>query len=64
MKVYFETFGCKVNSYETESMSADFKMNGYEHSDNPKDADIIIVNSCTVTASGDSKSLYAVRKYR
>jgi len=64
MKVYFETFGCKVNSYETESMSADFKMNDYEHSDNPKDADIIIVNSCTVTASGDSKSLYAVRKYR
>ncbi|MGN0612829.1 MAG: tRNA (N(6)-L-threonylcarbamoyladenosine(37)-C(2))-methylthiotransferase MtaB [Porcipelethomonas sp.] len=64
MKVYFESFGCKVNSYETESMSADFSAKGYEISEDPLDADIIIINSCTVTASGDSKSLYAVRKYR
>ena len=64
MKVYFETYGCKVNSYETESMTADFRNSGYEICDNPNEADIIIVNSCTVTASGDSKSLYAVRKHR
>ena len=64
MKVYFETYGCKVNSYETESMTADFRNSGYEMCDNPNEADIIIVNSCTVTASGDSKSLYAVRKHR
>jgi len=64
MKVYFETYGCKVNSYETESMTADFLSDGYEACETAGDADIIIVNSCTVTASGDSKSLYAVRKYR
>ncbi len=64
MKIYFQTFGCKVNSCETESMTADFRNSGYEICDNPNDADIIIVNSCTVTASGDSKSLYAVRKHR
>ena len=64
MKIYFETFGCKVNSYETESMTADFQSGGYEICHNPTEADIIIINSCTVTESGDSKSLYAVRKYR
>ena len=64
MKIYFQTFGCKVNSCETESMTADFRNSGYEICDSPTDADIIIVNSCTVTASGDSKSLYAVRKHR
>ena len=64
MKVYFETFGCKVNSCETESMTADFQSGGYEICHNPTEADIIIINSCTVTESGDSKSLYAVRKYR
>ncbi len=64
MKVYFQTFGCKVNSCETESMTADFQSSSYEICDNPTNADIIIVNSCTVTESGDSKSLYAVRKYR
>ncbi len=63
MKIYFETYGCKVNSYETESMTADFKACGYDITDNPTEADVIVINSCTVTASGDSKSLYAVRKY-
>ncbi len=64
MNVYFESYGCKVNSYETESMTADFKACGYNITAVPTDADVIIINSCTVTASGDSKSLYAVRKYR
>lgn len=64
MKVYFESYGCKVNSYETESMMADFKLNGYDLTNDPIEANVIVINSCTVTASGDSKSLYAVRKYR
>lgn len=64
MKVYLENYGCKVNSYETESMTADFKLIGYDITNEPMEADVIVINSCTVTASGDSKSLYAVRKYR
>ena len=64
MKVYLENYGCKVNSYETESMTADFRLCGYDVINDPLKADVIVINSCTVTASGDSKSLYAVRKYR
>lgn len=64
MKAYFESFGCKVNQYETESIKADFSANGYEITGDPTEADVIVINSCTVTASGDSKSLYSLRKLR
>lgn len=63
-KVYFITYGCKVNQYETECLKKDFSHKGFIISTEAKNSDIIIVNSCTVTASGDSKSLYAVRKMR
>lgn len=63
-KVFFITFGCKVNQYETECLKADFLSRGYFLTADPSEADVIVVNSCTVTASGDSKSLYSVRKLR
>lgn len=63
-KVYFVTFGCKVNQYETESIKADFIEKGFNAAENPDEADVIVINSCTVTASGDGKSLYSVRKLR
>lgn len=63
-KIYFITFGCKVNQYETECMRADFLSKGYSETALPEEADVIVVNSCTVTASGDSKSLYSVRRLR
>ncbi len=64
MKAYFESFGCKVNQYETESMKASFQSVGYEIEENAEKADVIVINSCTVTASGDSKCLYSLRKHR
>lgn len=64
MKAYFESFGCKVNQYETESMTAAFSADGFEITKNSLEADVIIINSCTVTASGDSKCLYSLRKHR
>ena len=63
-KVFFITFGCKVNQYETDSMHSEFVSQGFVETDSADDADIIIINSCTVTGSGDSKSLYSVRKMR
>lgn len=64
MKVYFHTLGCKVNQYETESMTELFKGAGYELAENPEDADVVIVNSCTVTAVSDKKSRQAVRHFK
>lgn len=63
-KVFFITFGCKVNQYETECMKADLLSKGFESAESADVADVILLNSCTVTSSGDSKSLYALRKLR
>lgn len=63
-KVFFITFGCKVNQYETESLKTSFQKNGYEISDSQDTADIVVINSCTVTEYGDSGVLSALRKVR
>lgn len=64
MQAYLKTFGCKVNSAETESITALLKNHQWEIADSPEQADAIIVNSCTVTASGDQRMLQALRKFR
>lgn len=64
MTVFFRTFGCKVNQCETNALAARFAAAGVPETDDPTRADIIVVNSCTVTASGDSRVLSAVRKLR
>lgn len=63
-KVFFITFGCKVNQYETECIKADFRSHGYEILDSWNGADAVVINSCTVTSSGDSRVLSALRKMR
>ncbi|MEG0978662.1 MAG: tRNA (N(6)-L-threonylcarbamoyladenosine(37)-C(2))-methylthiotransferase MtaB [Oscillospiraceae bacterium] len=64
MKVYFYTLGCKVNQYETQAMGEILKCAGYTITSNDKDADIYIVNSCTVTSASDQKTRQAVRKFK
>ncbi len=68
MKIHFITFGCKVNLYETENMKQTFMANGFEVSDNstknPADCDIYVLNSCTVTETGDKKLRKEIRKLR
>lgn len=64
MYVYFYTLGCKVNQYETEAMGELFKIKDYQITDDPKTANVIIVNSCTVTASSDQKTRQAVRRFK
>ncbi len=62
MRIAFYTLGCKVNTYETESIWELFKNKGYERVKPHEYADIYIINTCTVTNSGDSKSRKAIRK--
>lgn len=63
-KVFFITFGCKVNQYETESLKTSFRKNGYEISNSRDGADVVVINSCTVTEYGDNDVLSALRKIR
>ena len=61
-KVAFYTLGCKVNSYETNKMSAIFKNNNYELVNFNDYADIYVVNTCTVTNMSDRKSRQILRR--
>ena len=58
-KIY--TLGCKVNEYESEVMASILDNHGYKKSDKP---DVVIVNTCTVTNTADSKSRKLIRKVR
>jgi threonylcarbamoyladenosine tRNA methylthiotransferase MtaB len=64
MKFYIQTFGCKVNLYESKWMQEYLENCSYTYSESPDDCDIIIVNSCTVTSSGDSRVLSCLKKFR
>ena len=60
--VAFHTLGCKVNHYETEGIWNMFKSSGYERVDFDKMADVYVVNTCTVTNTGDKKSRQVIRR--
>src|SRR6056297_611524 len=64
MKVAFYTLGCKVNQYETEAMKNLFQKNSYEIVQDFEDADIFIINSCTVTSASDRKTRQMIRKFK
>lgn len=62
MKVSFYTLGCKVNLYETEVVINSFKKKGYEIVDFSTPADIVVINTCTVTNTSDKKSRNIIRQ--
>ncbi len=61
-KVFFQTLGCKVNQYESEAMQKLFEANGYELAQEISEADVIVVNTCTVTAVSSQKSRQMIRR--
>lgn len=61
--VAFYTLGCKVNFYDTEAIWQLFKNEGYEQVDfETKTADVYLINTCTVTNTGDKKSRQIIRR--
>ncbi len=64
MKVFFHTLGCKVNQYETEYLLLRLKGAGFICTEQAETAEMIVVNSCTVTAESDRKTRQLVRRYR
>lgn len=62
MTVTFYTLGCKVNQNETGALAQLFYENGFTPAQNDENADVYIVNSCTVTAGGDKKSRQWLRR--
>lgn len=62
MKFAFFTLGCKVNLFETQAISQLAEARGHEIVD--RDADAVIVNTCTVTSVSDHKNIRALHKLR
>ncbi|NGM81829.1 tRNA (N(6)-L-threonylcarbamoyladenosine(37)-C(2))-methylthiotransferase MtaB [Paenibacillus sp. 7124] len=60
--VAFYTLGCKVNFYDTEAIWTLFKQEGYEQVDFEGQADVYVINTCTVTNTGDKKSRQMIRR--
>jgi threonylcarbamoyladenosine tRNA methylthiotransferase MtaB len=55
-KIAFKTLGCRLNQYESDSVTTDFINAGYDIVDFSEDADAYVVNTCTVTNMSDHKS--------
>ena len=61
-RVYLHTFGCKANQYDTEVMRQALEGAGAVSVDDPRDADVAVVNSCTVTHVSEAKMRGLVRR--
>ncbi|MFI5361707.1 MAG: MiaB/RimO family radical SAM methylthiotransferase [Elusimicrobiota bacterium] len=62
MKIYVKTFGCRVNQAEGESLKASLLSGGASESEGFEDADVCVVNTCTVTAEADREALALLRR--
>ena len=61
-KVHFITFGCRTNLYDTEFIKSNLKLKGIVETDNLKEADYIIINSCAVTKKAERDSRKALNR--
>lgn len=64
MRAAFYTLGCKVNQYETQILIQQFWADGFDITDPSQQADVYVVNSCTVTSTGDKKTRQVIHRLR
>ncbi len=62
MKVFFDTVGCRLNQAEIEHMAAQFRAAGHQVIDTSEGADLVVVNTCAVTAAATSDSRQKARQ--
>ncbi len=64
MKIAFYTLGCKVNQYESQAMAQKMSQRGFTVVPPNEEADVYVINSCTVTAESDRKTRQTVRRFK
>ncbi len=64
MNIYFYTLGCKVNQYETQEMIELFERNNHTIIYTPSEADVMVINSCTVTSESVRKTRQTIRRLK
>ncbi|MFO7588633.1 MAG: MiaB/RimO family radical SAM methylthiotransferase [Gemmatimonadota bacterium] len=60
--VWYHTFGCKANQYDTERMRQEIEARGARTVDGPEGARVAVLNTCTVTAQADREAARLVRR--
>ena len=60
-KYYIHSMGCKSNQFEGSIIKENLNKNGFEEVMNIEDADIYILNSCSVTHKSDNEAMYLLR---
>ena len=61
-RVSFHTLGCRLNQSETDSLVRNFKQKGYAVVPETEQADVCVVNTCTVTEHSDAKNRQLIRR--
>ncbi len=61
-RVSFHTLGCKLNQAETSALAQQFRHRGYEIVPFREEADLSIINTCTVTNEADAKCRQVIRQ--
>ena len=63
-KVYIKTLGCKVNTFDSRVLENQFRAKGYEILSTPENADIQVINSCSVTSNAEKEARYLLRRFK
>jgi threonylcarbamoyladenosine tRNA methylthiotransferase MtaB len=61
-KITFKTLGCRLNQFETDALASQFQKSGYEVVGFNSAADVVVINTCTVTDQSDQKSGQVIRQ--
>lgn len=64
MRVHYHTFGCKANQYDTERMRQEIEARGGSTAPDRSDAELFVVNTCTVTNQADAEARRFIRRLR
>ena len=62
VKVYVETYGCTLNQADSDLISWELRKRKYASSDSEKNADVVIINTCTVKSATENKIVERIRR--
>src|SRR3989338_2616401 len=62
-RVKLSTLGCRLNQYESQAIREQFLRAGYTETRDSKEADVFVLNTCTVTGESDRESRYQIRRF-
>ena len=65
MKLYIKTMGCQMNEYDSDKMADVLReSHGYELTDTPDDADLLLVNTCSIREKAQEKVFSELGRWR